>query len=519
MKRFLTLMSLLMVLFLNAQVGVGTTNPDFSAILDVTSSTKGFLPPRMTYVQRATITSPAIGLIVFCTNCGSTSVGGELQVFSGGIWRNMVGTAASFATPNVASTTAASAISFTTATSGGNVTSDGGSNILERGICWSSTQTQPTTANSTSTASAATGIFTCNLTGLTPNTKYFVCAYARNNLGTVYGPVIEFTTLPATTPTLASTTAASNIGAFTATSGGNVTSDGGSNILERGICWSSTQTLPTTANSKTADASATTGTFMCGLTGLTAFTKYYVRSYARNNLGTEYGPVIDFTTTNSQPIAGSLNFVAAGTNIPNGNVTWSTTSYLSMTPGLKFGAGAFTIEFWFNTTNFTNRGILGGDNSVPGFLNLHFDTDKSITVDKNGGGGSFAFSSATSITPNVWHYLVLNRNSNGALAMFIDGVKWTSSTNTSSLDFTAFTPHIGRDYAGGWSGNLTNFRVTIGTAVYDSNAGSLTNPTSELSTLINTKYLMLGSSVTGDASSTQTVTNNNNVSTSSSKPF
>ena len=70
MKRFLTVMSLLMVLFLNAQVGIGIINPESSAMLDVTSTSKGFLPPRMTYAQRATITSPAIGLIIFCTNCG-----------------------------------------------------------------------------------------------------------------------------------------------------------------------------------------------------------------------------------------------------------------------------------------------------------------------------------------------------------------------------------------------------------------------------------------------------------------
>ena len=280
MKRFLTVMSLLMVLFLNAQVGIGIINPESSAMLDVTSTSKGFLPPRMTYAQRSTITSPAIGLIIFCTNCGSASVGGELQVFSGGIWRNLAGTAASFATPTIASTIAASNISFTTATSGGNITSDGGSTISARGVCWSTSQN------------------------------------------------------------------------------------------------------PTIANSKTIDA-GTTGTFTSSLTGLTLNTLYYVRSYATNSSGTSYGTQISFTTLNTQPTAGSLNFTAAGSNISNGSVTWSTTSYLDMSPGLKFGAGAFTIEFWFNTSNFTSRGILGGDNAISGFLNLHFDHDKSITVDKN----------------------------------------------------------------------------------------------------------------------------------------
>ncbi|MBL4605466.1 MAG: hypothetical protein JKY02_07370 [Flavobacteriaceae bacterium] len=52
-----------------AQVGVGTTNPDVSAALDIVSTTKGFLPPRMTQIQINAIASPAEGLVVYCTDC------------------------------------------------------------------------------------------------------------------------------------------------------------------------------------------------------------------------------------------------------------------------------------------------------------------------------------------------------------------------------------------------------------------------------------------------------------------
>ena len=80
-----------------SQNGVGinaTGSPaDSSSVLDVSSTSKGFLPPRMTGTQRDAISSPATGLIVWCTNCGTN--GGELQAYNGSSWRNMAGGAAS----------------------------------------------------------------------------------------------------------------------------------------------------------------------------------------------------------------------------------------------------------------------------------------------------------------------------------------------------------------------------------------------------------------------------------------
>lgn len=74
-----------------AQVGIGTTTPAASAALDVTSTTKGLLPPRITSTQRDAISSPAFGLIIFCTDCG---VVGQPQFYSGASWYNMLGQAA-----------------------------------------------------------------------------------------------------------------------------------------------------------------------------------------------------------------------------------------------------------------------------------------------------------------------------------------------------------------------------------------------------------------------------------------
>ncbi|MBP6231888.1 MAG: fibrobacter succinogenes major paralogous domain-containing protein [Chitinophagaceae bacterium] len=77
---------------IGTNVSIGKNDPAPSAALDVNSTTKGFLPPRMTAAQRDSIVAPTAGLIIWCTNCGSS---GELQVYNGTTWTNMVGGTAS----------------------------------------------------------------------------------------------------------------------------------------------------------------------------------------------------------------------------------------------------------------------------------------------------------------------------------------------------------------------------------------------------------------------------------------
>lgn len=98
-KRFITLTALAVV-FTNSifsQVGIGTITPVSSAELDVTSTTKGFLVPRMTRAQRITIASPVAGLQVWCTDCGNS---GEMQVYNGTTWTNMCSGTASGSVPS-----------------------------------------------------------------------------------------------------------------------------------------------------------------------------------------------------------------------------------------------------------------------------------------------------------------------------------------------------------------------------------------------------------------------------------
>ena len=184
-------------------------------------------------------------------------------------------------------------ITPTSATVGGNVTDDGGMTITERGVVYGTSQ-NPTTSNSKVTSGSGTGSFTCNITKLQEGTTFYVRAYAKNEKGTSYGEQKSFTTKVYTLPTV-TTSSATNISTTSATIGGNVANDGGMSVTERGVVYSTSQN-PTTANSKVTSGSGT-GSFTCSLTNLQEGTTYYVRAYATNEKGTDYGNQVVFTTS------------------------------------------------------------------------------------------------------------------------------------------------------------------------------------------------------------------------------
>jgi hypothetical protein len=74
--------------FTQAQIGIGTSSPNAASQLEVSSTSKGFLPPRMTAAQRNAISTPVAGLMVWCSNCGSN---GEIQIYNGTEWVNFIG--------------------------------------------------------------------------------------------------------------------------------------------------------------------------------------------------------------------------------------------------------------------------------------------------------------------------------------------------------------------------------------------------------------------------------------------
>jgi hypothetical protein len=202
-------------------------------------------------------------------------------------------------------TTSVSAISTISATVSGIITNDGGSQVIARGICWSSSA-NPTISNSHTSEGSGPGAFASEITGLVSGSTYFARTYATNSAGTAYGNELSFTTSTPVLPTVI--TAGPGPGEVSATSvgcGGIVTSDGGDPVTQRGIC------LSTSSNPTTSDICAYqdsgTGPFFTGISGLTPNTIYFIRAFATNSIGTAYGDEVSFTTL-SNPVTIGQNF-------------------------------------------------------------------------------------------------------------------------------------------------------------------------------------------------------------------
>ena len=220
----------------------------------------------------------------------------------------------------ILTTSTASNVTINSITSGGDITKSGGADVTARGICWG-TSRNPVITGSHSTDGKGTGSFDAIITGLTPNTLYYIRAYATNSAGTAYGNEISVTTTALTVPVL-TTVAATAISHTTAVSGGNISADGGAAVTARGVCWS-TSANPTTDNDKTTDGTGS-GTFASNLSGLVAATTYHVRAYATNSVGTAYGSEITFTTSAlAVPVltTADITAITLTTAVSGGNVT------------------------------------------------------------------------------------------------------------------------------------------------------------------------------------------------------
>lgn len=200
-------------------------------------------------------------------------------------------------------------ITLTSATSGGNITDDGNFPLIERGICWNTSE-NPTINDFKTSDGTGVGTYTSRLINLSGGNTYYVRAYATNIRGTTYGQQVTFNT-PGISPTL-STAELSTITSNTALSGGTITHKGGSEIATVGICWNTTG-LPTIDDWSTSEKYKS-NSFALKLTELEPYTKYYVRAYATNDTGIGYGEDRTFTTAKGVPVLSTIPITEVTTN-------------------------------------------------------------------------------------------------------------------------------------------------------------------------------------------------------------
>jgi hypothetical protein len=310
-------------------------------------------------------------------------------------------------------TAAVSNITDTTATGGGNVTSDGGTAVTARGVCWNTSGNPVVEGEDTCTTDGTgTGVFTSSITGLTLGTLYHVRAYATNSTGTAYGSDLTFTTTVSPLPTV-TTTPVSNITATTAIGGGNVTSDGGTPIIARGVCWD-LSVNPTVEDSTCTDDGTGTGVYTSSITGLTPDTLYHVRAYAVNSVDAAYGSDLTFSTT-----ASTLAIVV--TAAPSNITAAKTTRGGNVTGQLKLSLASVTTTAPSNVTETTAIG--GGDVTSDGGTpvtarGVCWSTSQNPVVGgtcTNDGTGTGVFtSSITGLTPStLYHVRAYATNSDG----------------------------------------------------------------------------------------------------------
>ncbi|RAJ33497.1 fibrobacter succinogenes major paralogous domain-containing protein [Pedobacter cryoconitis] len=254
------------------------------------------------------------------------------------------------ATVPVLSTTAANQLTVTTASSGGNITDEGGMPSTTRGVIWSTQADfipESILLDRTTQTGSGKGIYTSNITNLTPGIQYYVRAYARNGVGYGYGNLESFVTKPSIAATV-TTSAVSQITGTTAVGGGNIISNGNTTLKTMGIVWSVYPDFnpDTISKNKITMAGQDKGVFAVSMTNLKPGITYYVRAYAINSAETSYGDVTSFTTiglpvivtnspgliTNTTGLMGGTVTSASGGIISSRGVYWSTVENFEPNP-------------------------------------------------------------------------------------------------------------------------------------------------------------------------------------------
>lgn len=203
----------------------------------------------------------------------------------------------------VVGTITISEITSSTAMCEFSILSNGGSPLTGLGLCWGKKLLPSLLSAENHTEDGdSIGNYTGSMTGLTPESDYYVRAYATNSMGTAYGDSKPFGTPAVLKTAEVETGTVTEITSSSAKCGYSILSDGGSPVSGRGLCWGKVP-LPTLDNAENStNEGSGTGTFTGTMSGLTPEAEYNVRAYATNGEGTVYGDPRPFGTPPSPMI-------------------------------------------------------------------------------------------------------------------------------------------------------------------------------------------------------------------------
>lgn len=300
-----------------------------------------------------------------------------------------------------------------------------------------------------------------------------------------------------TAPVL-TTTNIVNLTANGASTGGNITSDGGANINARGVVWSTSQNPTIAITTKTLDGVGL-GSFTSSISGLTPNTTYYVRAYATNSAGTSYGNEITFTTIVDvttgliafYPFNGNANDDSGNGNngVVNGAVSLTTdrngnqnaaysfpgssSAFININQNSSFAnfTDGLTLSVWYlsNISSSSGRVIALGNTDACniGFHVSGFPNTGAVLIGSNCIGYGNWSNAINNQSTNTWNHLVFTVNlSNNQWKIFHNGQNVVSGTSTSSislpLNLSSFPFNIGRKTVSAfdsWNGKVDDVRI------------------------------------------------------------
>ncbi len=358
----------------------------------------------------------------------------------------------------------------TTITCGGNITLEGSSAVLRRGVCWS-VKANPTNKFKDSITSDGTGIGNYNsvIPGIKTGTTYYVRAYASNNVGTGYGN--EVTVAVAATIPIVITAAVVAIRDSLVHSGGAVSKDGGSAVTARGVCWSTVKN-PTVADFVTTD-SLGVGTFRSSVAGVSPDVTYYLRAYATNAVGTGYGAEFSFSTGKAlvKDMDGNYyNFVKIGSQV------W-------LTENLK------TTRYRDSTSlTLVDNSATWSSQIIPAYC--WYNDDEETNKDRYGALYNWYAVNSGKLCPTGWH--VPSDTEWTTLSTYLGGESVAGGKLKELGVFNWDTPNASATNSSGFTALPGGYRTNAG--IYNSvgTYGNWWSTTTVLANVANYRYLYYG---------------------------